>query len=159
MELSALLVESVCVPAAGEAEAVAQLAGILGLRAEALGEELLYLRAFAVDFAVLLTLGDVPAKDQLLAHYYGHWHRIDDQSGGDTLAALEERLGEYAAAVGQVIPAHRGLAAQVGRALAECCGRPDAPPELVVLGGRMFAALYEEVTALLTDVEIVLLEE
>lgn len=156
VELAALLVESVCVPAAGEAEVVAHLAATLELPPEALGEELLYLRAFAVDFAVLMTLGDAPAKDQILSRYYAHWNRIDEQSGG-TLAALEERLGDYAAAIGQA-QGQAGLAAQVGRALAERCGLDPAPPQLAVLGARLFAAVYEEVTAMLTEVEIVLLE-
>ena len=160
VELAALLAESVCVPSAGEPEAVGHLAALLRVKADAMAEELLYLRAFAVDFAVLLALRDSPAKDQILSRYYEHWERIDAEVEG-TLAILEERLQDYAAIIGDIEPGTGGLARQLGIALAARCGVKDNPDagELMIFGGRLFAALYEEVTAMLTEVEIVLLEE
>ena len=156
-----MLVQAVCVPGEAEPAAVAALAAALGLDAEAVAEELLYLRAFAIDFAVLMALGDSPAKDQIQTRYYEHWTRIDQQAGGQALRAMEERLQEYAMAVGASAHGQGGLAAQVGQSLALRCGAGEGPDaaELAVFGGRLFAALYDEVVALLTDVEIVLLEE
>ena len=102
-ELAALLAECVCVPGAGEPEAGGHLAALLRVKADAMAEELLYLRAFAVDFAVLLALGDSPAKDQILSRYYEHWERIDAEVEG-TLAIFEERLQDYAAIIGDIEP-------------------------------------------------------
>ena len=160
VELAALLADAVCVPGIGEKEAVGQLAAALQLQEEAISEELLYLRAFAIDFAVLMSLGDSPEKDQILSRYYEHWERIDGEAEG-TLAILEQRLRDYAAIVGDVEPGHGGLARQLGIALAARCG-VDAGPEageLMIFGARLFAALFDEVSGLLTEVEIVLLEE
>ena len=160
MELAALLVDTVCVPGSGEQEALGELAGFLGVERGSMESELMFLRAFAVDFAVLLALGDSPAKDQILSRYYEHWERIDAEVEG-TLAILEERLQDYAAIIGDIEPGTGGLARQLGIALAARCGVKDNPDagELMIFGGRLFAALYEEVTAMLTEVEIVLLEE
>ena len=164
VELSALLVECVCVPGPGEQEAVRPLAAAVQVSPEAISEELLYLRAFAVDFAVLMSLGDAPAKDQILSLYYEHWQRIDEQAAG-TRAALEERLQGYAAVVGDVTPGHGGLARQLGLALVGHIGADpgsaagDAAGELMIFGARLFAVLYDEVTSLLTEVDILLLDE
>ena len=159
VELSALLVECVCVPGAGEQEAVGQLAEALHVQPDTLAEELLYLRAFAVDFAVLMSLGDAPAKDHILSRYYEHWQRIDEEAEG-ARAALEERLQGYAAVVGEVAPGG-GLARQLGIALAArvSVDAGDAAVELMVFGARLFAVLYDEVTSLLTEVDILLLDE
>jgi hypothetical protein len=160
VELAALLVQAVCVPGEGEEAAVTLVADNLGLEAASIGEELMYLRAFAIDFAVLMGLGDSPAKDQILSRYYEHWKRIDEGAGGGTQEAMEERLGAYAAAVGQSAQAQGGLSDEVGRQFASRCvaeGGLDAT-ELVVFGGRMFAALYDGVVELLTEVEIILVE-
>lgn len=160
VELSALLVECVCVPGAGERAAVGQLAAALQVQPEAIAEELLYLRAFAVDFAVLMSLGDAPAKDQILSHYYQHWQRIDEEAEG-ARAALEERLQGYAAIVGEVAPGGGGLARQLGIGLAARIDvdAGDAAAELMIFGARLFAVLYDEVTSLLTEVDILLLDE
>ena len=159
IELSALLVECVCVPGPGEQQAVGLLATALNVGPEAIAEELLYLRAFAVDFAVLMSLGDTPAKDQILALYYEHWQRLDQEVEG-ARAALEERLQAYAAVVGDVTPGQGGLARQLGIALAaRINGEGQAPGELMVFGARLFAALYDEVRNLLTEIDILPLDE
>lgn len=162
VELSAILVECVCVAGPGEPEAVAALASSLQLRPDAIAEELLYLRAFAVDFAVLMSLGDAPAKDQILSRYYDHWDRIDAEAEG-TRAVLEQRLLDYAAVVGDVEPGHGGLGRQLGIALAAHCGVADnggdASGELMVFAARLFAVLYDEVTSLLTEVDIILFDD
>ncbi len=160
VELAALLAESVCVPGEGEQEAVGELAAALQVNADVLAEELLYLRAFAVDFAVLMSLGDSPAKDQILSRYYEHWERIDAEAEG-TLEILEQRLLDYAAIVGDVERGHGGLARQLGIALAVRCDVEAGPAagELMVFGGRLFAVLYEEVSAMLTEIDILLLED
>lgn len=171
VELSALLVECVCVPGPGEGQAVAALASALAMRPEVIAEELLYLRAFAVDFAVLMSLGDAPAKDQILSRYYEHWDRIDREAEG-TRDALEQRLRDYAGVVGDVEPGAGGLARRLGIALAAFCGNSNGSPpaepasgdnqaaaELMVFAARLFAALYDEVTSMLTEVDIILLED
>jgi hypothetical protein len=159
VELAAILAESVFVPGEGERQAVEKLAELLEVKADVISEELLYLRAFAVDFAVLMSLGDSPAKDQILSGYYEHWQRIDADAPG-TMEILEERLRDFAAIVGDIELGAGGLTRQLGITLAARC-QVDAGPaagELMVFGGRLFAVLYEELTALLTEVEIVLLE-
>jgi hypothetical protein len=160
VELAALLVESVCVPGPGEDDAVRQLGKALSVPPERIAEELLYLRAFAVDFAVLMSLGDSPAKDQILSRYYAHWEGIDENAEG-TLAALEERLRDYASVVGDIEPGRGGLAQSLGTALALRCQVEAGPAagELMVFGARLFAVLYDEVTSLLTEVELILLDE
>jgi hypothetical protein len=159
IELAAILAESVFAAGEGEQEAVGQLAELLQVKADAISEELLYLRAFAVDFAVLMSLGDSPAKDQILSGYYEHWQRIEADAPG-TMEILEERLQDFAAIVGDVEPGAGGLARQLGIALAARCQVEAGPAagDLIVFGGRLFAVIYEEVTALLTEVEIVLLD-
>ncbi len=160
IELSALLVECVCVAGPGEPEAVSALAEALGVKPDVIAEELLYLRAFAVDFAVLMSLGDAPEKDQILACYYEHWERIEVAAEG-TRATLEERLRDYAAVVGDVQPGSGGLGRGLGIALAARCAAPDGPAaaELIVFAARLFAVLYDEVTSMLTEIDIVLLDD
>ena len=158
-ELAALFVDAVSIPGEGEADAVRELSAALDLEAESVSGELLYLRAFAVDFAVLMGLGDSLAKDQILSCYYEHWTRIDEAEG-DTLVAMEERLQAYAAAVGAGAHGQVGLSGEVGQAFAVRCVDAEGPPvtELMVLGGRLFAAVYDEMVGLLTEVDIVLEE-
>lgn len=160
VELAALLADSVLVPGPGEQDAVQQLGQALAVPADRISEELMFLRAFAVDFAVLMSLGDAPAKDQILGGYYEHWRRIDAEAEG-AMEALEERLRDYAALVGSIEPGQGGLGRQVGQALAVRCGVQAGieAGELMVFGARLFAVLYDEVTQLLTDVDIVLLED
>lgn len=156
IELSALLMEAVCGPAATTDAAVAELAEFLELSAGHLQGELMFVRAFAVDFATSLTLGDSAEREAIRAHYYEHWDGISAQAGGDVAADLDQRLQYYADAVGESA-AGTGLAAQVGQAFAALLpSSGEGAGEVAVLGASMFAALFEEVCDLLNSIELVL---
>ena len=148
--------DTVCGAAAAGDAAVAELAEFLRLPAEQLQGELMFVRAFAVDFAAAMTLGESAERQEIQARYYEHWDRVASQAGGDVLADLDHRLQYYAGAVGDAA-AGAGLAAQVGEAFAALCrAQEGGAAELAVLGGSMFAALFEEVCDLLSTIDIVL---
>lgn len=148
--------DTVCGPAASGDEAVAELSAFLELPAERLQGELMFVRAFAVDFAAAMALGDSEEKGALFAHYYEHWEGVSSQAGPDLMADLDHRLQYYAEAVREDAGG-AGLTSQVGRAFALLCQPEEGGgEELVVLGGSMFAALFEEVCDLLSSIDIVL---
>lgn len=158
IELSAILMDTVCGPAAAGDAAVAELAEFLELPAERLQAELMFVRAFAVDFANSMALGESAEHAAIQARYYEHWEGVSSQAGADVMADLEHRLQYYGEAIGDAA-AGAGLMAQVGEAFAALCQPEEGgADELAVLGGSMFAALFEEVCDLLSTVDIVLLD-
>ncbi|MEE2659504.1 MAG: hypothetical protein VX733_13440 [Candidatus Latescibacterota bacterium] len=157
-EVATLLIETVCVSGDSETQALAELADALAVSAELLISEMLFLRAFTVEFALTLTLAEGHGREQVEAHYGQHWERIDHESGEQVVPALEEHLQFYGEIVGEGQASALGLATSVGVAFAQRCGAGDTQ-ELVLLGGRMFGALLEEVSALLTEAEITMVSD
>lgn len=157
VEIAALLMDAACAPSAQEQEAFGELAVLLGLDLRHLQTELMFLRAFAADFATSITLGQSPEREAILGSYYRHWERIDQQVGG-VMADLQARLQLYTEAVSALESHPAGLQEQLGRAFAGCCQAGEAEGDLVVLGGTLFGALFAEIADLLQEVDIVLLD-
>ena len=155
VEIAVLLMDAVCTPSAQEQEALSELAAFLRLDPAQLQTELMFLRAFAADFATSLTLGQSREREAILGHYYRHWERIDRQVGG-VMADLQIRLQFYTNAVSALEAHPAGLQEQLGYAFVECCQAGEAEKDLVVLGGTMFGALFAEIADLLQEVDIVL---
>ena len=157
MELAALLVDTVCVPGPGEQEALGELAGFLGVERESMESELMFLRAFAVDFATVMALGDAPERLAITERFYHHWETISEQVDASVFDDLQDRLSYYTEAI-HSDGAGAGLTAQIGLAFAERCkaGEEDGSEDLAMLGGSMFVALFEEVSDLLNGIDIVL---
>ena len=138
----------VCTPSAQEQDALSELAIHLGVELERIQTELLYLRAFAVDFALALSLGESPAKEAITTHYYSHWDLVAREADEGLLEDLQLRLAAYARVVGDADANPDGLKGQGG----------EQSQDLALLGGAMFAALFEEVADLFNAVDIVLHE-
>ena len=169
IEIGALLMEAVCIPASSEEPALAELAENLGTTRDRMKTELLLLRAFAVDFALDMSLGDSPARWAIAEQYYGHWEHIEERIDTETIDGLEERLKFYTEVVNSSHMDSTSLTEQVGMTFAACCisndvngqeelSDADEPVELAMLGGSMFVALFDECSDLLTQIEILLLE-
>jgi len=155
IELAALLMDAVCAPATQEEEALRQLTVQLRVDLGRTRSELMFLRAFAVDFATSMTLGAGPERQAIQERYLQHWERLDREVGGGLLADLRARLEYYTEALDQPGREPTGLKGMMGRAFARCCGDGPAVQELAFLGGEMFGAVFDEIAGLLQDVEIV----
>ena len=155
VELAAVLMEAVCYPAEREDRALSTLADHLRLEPGQLRSELLYLKAFAVEFAVALALGECPEKSEILDRYYGHWDYIAEQSDSGVLDELHDRVSYYSAAATSLHDSAQGLHSQVGSAFAGRFGAVEQVDDLTLVGGQMFAALFAEVTDLFHTVNIV----
>jgi hypothetical protein len=156
VELAALFMEAACQTSDEERKALAGLAEFLGVDLGQVLAELMFLRTYAVDLAVAMTLGHSPARQVLLEQFYGHWERISEEAGFVLSGDLQAHLGYYTEAVGDETSG--GLGDRVGQAFAARFGGEGAT-EMALLGGRMFGAFYEEIAQTLGLVEIVLYEE
>jgi hypothetical protein len=155
IELAALLMDAVCAPASQEEEALRQLAAQLRVDLSRTRSELMFLRAFAVDFATSMALGAGPERQAIQERCYQHWERLDREVGGGLLTDLKARLEYYTEVLDQPGREPTGLKGMMGRAFAHCCGDGPAVQELAFLGGEMFGAVFDEIAGLLQDVEIV----
>ena len=163
VELAALFMDTACRPSGAEENALSQLAEYLDIDLSGMLAELMFLRAFSVDFAIQITLGEGgKEKEAILAHYYQHWEMVGNEADVDITEDLRDRLHYYLEATQSPEGAGSGLTQQVGLAFATRLvggrGGGDGLEDLAVLGGSMFAALFDELTKLLEDVEIVTLE-
>ena len=168
IEIGALLMETVCVSGASEQPALEELAEYLGTPLGRMQSELLFLRAFAVDFALNMSLGDGPARWAIAEQYYRHWEMVAEGTGHDTIEGLEERLNFYTEVINTSHIGAAGLTEQVGMAFASRClstgadedgdSQSGSSVDLAMLGGSMFVALFDEVSDMLTQVEIVLID-
>ena len=73
VEIAALLMNAVCTPAEREQAALAELAEQIGVDLGHLQSELMLLRAFAVDFAMAMTLGQTLVRRAILMRIHQHW--------------------------------------------------------------------------------------
>ncbi len=159
VELAALLMETVRRPSGAEESALRELAEYLGVGLQSMQSELMFLRAFAVDFATGIALGDSAEKQAILERYYQHWEIMDNEAESDVLDQLQDRLQLYFDAIDSPESGPAGLGSQVGLAFATRCDETgEWREDLAMLGGSMFAALFDEVTDLLQEVEIVVYE-
>ena len=92
VELAALLMDAACRSSDAEESALRKLAEFFKLDLHGMLDELMFLRAFTVDFAIAITLGDGPEKEQILAR--SQWpepseeaHRLEEEN------AILEKLG------------------------------------------------------------------
>ena len=158
IELAAILMEAVCQADSSQEDVVQHFGDLFGARSERLQAELMFLRAFAVDFATVMTLGDSAEKQAILARYYRHWERVATEVDDDVLSDLHEHLQFYQDTICSPSGAD-GLGGQVGRAFATLCRvGEEGEEEVAVLGGSLFAALFEEVCDLLTTIDILLVD-
>ena len=155
-DLAAVLMEAACQTSAEERQALAGLAEFLQIDLGRLLAELMFLRTFAVDLAASVGLGHSPARGALMDRLYGHWERAAQESETELVEGLRVRLEYYGEAVGE--EGAGGMDGSVGGAFADCFGG-EAADQLALLGGRMFAAFYEEVAQTLAAVEIVVHED
>ena len=158
IELGALLMDAVCQPGEQEQKAVRQLADHLGVDLARLQLELMYLRAFAVEFATVISLGESPAREAVSTQYYRHWDQVAEEAGEGVVEELSDRLAVYARAANTTDPGSPSLRDLIGRAFARSCRDEEPGDDLAVLGGSMFAALFDEIADLYDSVEIVLLD-
>ncbi len=159
IEIAVLLMDAVCTPSEQEHGALRQLATHLEVDLQRLQAELLYLRAFAVDFAMALALGGSSEREAVATRYYRHWDRIAQEAGEDVLEDLQGRLESYSRVIDDSGSSQDPLRDQIGRAFALRCQAEKQDQELALLGGAMFAAFFDEVTDLFHTVDIVLYEE
>ena len=164
IEVAALMMDAVCTPSNQEEDALRELATHLQVALETIQTELLYLRAFAVDFAAAVTLADSAEKTAVVDQYNGHWALIGKEAGQGVLDELELRVRAYTEAVADTAPNPEGLRGLVGTIFARICvaadgsrsgGHPNGR-DLAFLGGAMFAALFDEMADLFNAVDIVL---
>ena len=159
IELAALLMDAVCGQDEKERNSLEELATYLGIGVDSLQAELLFLRAFAVEFALVMALGDSQAKDELFAHYYAHWDRLAAEAGEQIQLDLQQRMQLYSEVVNEAEPGPEGLAGPVGQTFAGLFASEEVQPDLTHLGGSMFAALAAEIMDIMADLDIVLLGE
>ena len=155
VELAALLMEAVCVPSPSEQEAVEEMAQFLQVPAPGMLSELMFLRAYAIEFGAEMALGDSEEKQAIFERYYRHWDMLAENTDGNLIDDLQERLEYYADAIHSPSSGVAGLTGQIGMAFAARCrteleGRED----LAMLGGSMFAALFDEIAELLQGIDI-----
>ena len=157
VELSALLMDAVCTPSERERVALGELAGHLGVELGQLQSELMFLRAFALDFAIGLALGEGPEQRAILVHLHQHWERLDKDIGAGLLQDLEHRFALYGEEVGSSGGDSTGLSGLVGRVFARCCQSESQGEDLALLGGSMFSAFFAEIADLFEEIEVVLI--
>ena len=122
IEIGALLMETVCVSGASEQPALEELAEYLGTPLGRMQSELLFLRAFAVDFALNMSLGDGPASWAIAEQYYRHWETVAEGERTTTRSRAWKSASTYYTEVintSHIGPA--GLTEQVGMAFASRC--------------------------------------
>ena len=158
IELSAVLVQIVVEPGAGEAEMVQSLAQELGVPAGMVQLEMLHARAFAIDMALKVSLGEGREADQLRDQYAARLRAADADPDVDAWDLMQDRLETYASVVDAQDAAD--LASTVGRCFAGTFGQAAAPMagDLMHLGSRLFGTLFEEVSALLAEIELIEVE-
>ena len=155
VELAALLMEAVSVVGSSEQEAVEEMAQIVGVPAPEMLSELMFLRAFAVEFGADLALGESEEKRAIFERYYQHWEMVGDKTDGNLMDDLQERLEYYTNAVHAPTSEVSGLTGQIGVAFAaRCRGQDDGREDLAMFGGSLFAALFDETAELLQSIEI-----
>ena len=101
VEIAALLMDAVCTPAKREQAALGELAGHLGIDLSHLQSELMFLRAFAGDFATAMALAQ----------------EVD----AGLIEEMQDRLALYGEEVGLSVGCAAGLSGLVGRVFAQCC--------------------------------------
>ena len=155
VELAALLMEAVCVPSSSEQEAVEEMAHYLQIPAPAMLSELMFLRAFAIEFGADMALGDSEERREIFERYYRHWDMLADKTDGDLIEDLQERLEYYSDAIHSPSSEVSGLTGQIGMAFAaRCRTEVEGREDLAMLGGSMFAALFDEIAELLQSIDI-----
>ena len=112
--------------------------------------EFLYLRAFVVDFAVSMKLGDSREKKAVLDVYYAHLREMTKGTG--LFPEIAERLDIYAEAVNT--PHQNGPAWTVGLAFAKLCGQ-EKDLNLVTRGGIQFGTTFKAVSDFVNSFRIV----
>ena len=120
VELGALLMDTACRPSGAEESALRELAEFLNIDLQAMLAELMFLRAFSVDFALQITLGDGPERQAILAAYYQHWEMVGNEADIDITDDLQNRLQYYLESTEASAGAGSGLTGQVGYAFATC---------------------------------------
>ena len=156
IEMAALLMDAVCAPTDREEEALVELVQHLQVPVNRIQSELLYLRAFAVDFAAVVGLAESREKEAILTHYQGHWELIGREAGSEVLSELSDRMSAYSEAIGDAAPNPEGLRGCIGSVFSQLCSTEDRGEDLAILGGAMFAGIFEEVADLFSTVDIVL---
>ncbi|NKB70079.1 MAG: hypothetical protein GKR89_23650 [Candidatus Latescibacteria bacterium] len=162
VELAALLMDAVCTPADNEQTALRELAAHLRVDEQLLQVELMFLRAFSIDFATIIALGESPERTAILDQYYHHWEEIGRQTDEQIIDDLQQHLAYYAQVVAEPGPqggGSEGLVGQIGQAFARRCQTAEEGQELALLGASMFSALFDEITDLYEGLTIVLLAE
>jgi len=156
IEIAALLMDAVCTPTDAEQDALRELASHLRVDLERMQSELMFLRAFAVDFATSMTLGQSREREEILGRYYQHWEGIDREVGGGLMTDLQSHLQLYTENLDSSEESVADLQELIGGIFARCCDAAEAEGELVLLGGAMFGALFAEIADLLREVDIAL---
>lgn len=152
--LTGVLLDAVCVLSETEERALQELSQTLQVDWVRLRLELTFLRASAVDLAVVTALGEGSICNDLRQNIRDRLQRLISQSGGD----FEEEIGDRVALYGHVVNDPKktsgSLRDAVGIAFAQCCTGGDDNADLAHLGGAMFAAFYDEVHQLLEVIDV-----
>ncbi len=149
-QLSSLLLQTVTEPGDGERPATDALASQMHISSSQIQLELLHARAFAVDLALETGLGDSSTQLQLKERYTASLQNADEEAW----ELLHERLQTYHAFAEQA-DASTGLTGAIGGCFAALFEPGPLTPDLAHLGGRLFSALFDEISELLVQVEIV----
>lgn len=155
IELAAVLMDAICVPAERERAALEELTSHLGMDLGQVQSELMFLRAFAVDLAASTTLGQGPSCEILRRHLQQSWQRLEGEVGAGLADDLQERFEVYAHITSGPQSHPAGLRGAVGQVFAHCCNAGEQGGDMALLGGAMFAAFYEEVCQLFDAVDLV----
>lgn len=157
IELAAVLMDAVCTPAEREREALEELTGHLGMDVEQVQSELVFLRAFAVDWALATALGPGAGRDAMQRHLHQSWQRLENDTGHSLADDLYSRCEMYASRASGPQPHPDGLRGAVGQVFAHCCNAGERGADIALLGGAMFAAFYEETCQLFDAVDLAIL--
>ena len=130
------------------------LLALPGITADAVKNELFFLRVFAIDYATALTLGETQTTQTILNVFYSHLlaKALGLPSGHEHWSLLATRLEEYGVVVRE--SDQDSLPLHIGQAFARACGCPMALT-LCLLGTLHFAGLLTGVSGFLREFHVV----
>ena len=117
-------------------------------------KNLMFLRAFAADFATSMTLGESREKLAVLDAFSAHWDDWERDSGLPFRQEMERCFEIYTNAIKESHP--NGPAWQVGKAFSRICTGQEHDLDLVMLGNVHFASTYNKISNVKRKFKIVL---
>ena len=153
VRVAGVLLDAVCVLSDTEERVLQELSQTLQVDGVPLRLELMFLRASAVDLAIVTALGEGSIYEELHQKIRDCCLRLVSQSSGDSEGEMGERITLNRRIFNDPQKTSGSLRDAGGFVLAQCCTDGDSNVDLAHLGGAMFAAFYEEVHQLLDEID------